>query len=868
MRDKSRLTDPHPDQRSSRTEDGGRDMYYYARLYRDHGFRVIPIRPREKAPAVRWKQYVNREPEEGEIRDWFLGKGPEETGIGVILGPSKLVVLDIEDRRWFPLFFDMPVEQLAKRTWICRTGKGYHIYYRYNGSQKADKIENVAEIRSGELICVLAESIHPNGAQYTWLSEIESLQIQYLDLRVLRRVKRRFKLLRGILQILPVGMSLYREGFRQDICLYLSGYLRKQGLDRSECRAIIRFICIQAQDEELDRRLKAVDDTYTKDLEEVAGYERLKETLTRISTGEEVQQFLDGLTALTEKGRRKKKKPPERDNRTDEEIIEDIIQHLNSTPTIHPGIDLIDDLLYMGIYLKDASQYLLISSESLIPARKEGGELIIRRAESRFVIGPQFWELSKNHFLRLSQLVNEVHRHGQINRETHTVGLQQVQELLRHYVWFDHEAIYTVVATWILGTYLFPIFQSYPILLLRGPREVGKSTLLSLLAQLCFNASPPETRYTEASLKRTAHHSRGTLLFDEQQYLTNRDRYGEVQALLEAGTEKGRIASLIDQDTGRRTVCEVYSPKALATRQTIGLEDKCIVIRMEEPPQGVRDEYEYNRSFLEEDERFDRVAVDLCAWALTHWKEIRERYRSLHPPSRLRGRAFQYWRPILAICSVAYPEHYDSVLEYGEMITESIRADIRTAELETVILRIVISQEFGAVSLKTLHNKVQEQMPDIQHWQTVRSALGNLGIIKSQYTGREGVMYYIDLERAITRAEQRGIDLTELRRGTDQPLPTTPPPLQDDEATPETADDHQETTTPGSATTGEGHPTPEGQGRTEDVEYVLVKFQYPIRTPFMGVDTRTYGPYVAGDQDQLPRQNAESLLKRGFVKIL
>jgi len=739
-----------------------KDMLDWAKFYTSKGFSVIPIKPQTKKPSIRWKKYQQSKPSPEELEQWFKGKNPEDVGIGMILASSNVVVLDIERFEFYDLFFDKPIEEIAKLTWVCRTGKGFHIYFRYDDKVSKIKAEGIAEIRAGSMITVLPPSLHPNGRQYEWLSDVESLQIAPLNLADYTRLINKIKLIRKHFNWVVELAPYWIEGCRHNLALHLAGYLRKQNLVHSECKTLVKLLCILSKDEELKDRLRAVDDTYKKDLTEVSGFKYLKQVLYTVAGESKAREILDKLEMALGKRKSEKRREEESEELSDEEIIRKIVEYEQSI-LVHPAQDLInnDELAYTYIHpTQDLT--LLITEKKLYPARKEGGQQIIKFAENKIIIKPEFWKINEKHFLRLQRLVVRLHREGYINKGASREVLQKLLEKVKYYVWFKNDINYIVIASWIIGTYLFVVFQFYPILELKGPRESGKSTLLSLLSKICFNATPPDVRFTEADFKRTAHHAKPTFVLDEQQYLADSKRYGEIKAILESATEKGRVTSIFDADGGRREEFEIYTPVAIATRREIGIEDKCIVIKMEEPPLEERDEYEYRRSFLETDEEFNEIGVGLFVFALTHHKDIKQVYDELRPTSKLRGRSFQYWRPILAIAKVAYPERFEEVLRYAETITEALREEIRSYEIETVVLRTILTDGITTTTLSDLLKRVQEERPDINAWQKIRSALDNLGIVKWKDTGKRPTIYHIDLKRAKERAIKRGIDVKAL----------------------------------------------------------------------------------------------------------
>ena len=63
--------------------------------YRRQGWSVIPQRPSTKRAYVKWKEFQDRRPSEGELRQWW--QAFPDAGIAVICGPlSGIVVIDVD----------------------------------------------------------------------------------------------------------------------------------------------------------------------------------------------------------------------------------------------------------------------------------------------------------------------------------------------------------------------------------------------------------------------------------------------------------------------------------------------------------------------------------------------------------------------------------------------------------------------------------------------------------------------------------------------------------------------------------------------------------------------------------------------------
>jgi len=96
--------------------------------YLKMGFSVIPVKPRDKGAAVSWAEYQKRQPTEQEIKQWF---NDGQFNIAIICGKvsGNLIVFDFDNLATVP-FVIGDVSEIAKKTMVVRTGKGYHVYYK------------------------------------------------------------------------------------------------------------------------------------------------------------------------------------------------------------------------------------------------------------------------------------------------------------------------------------------------------------------------------------------------------------------------------------------------------------------------------------------------------------------------------------------------------------------------------------------------------------------------------------------------------------------------------------------------------------------------------------------------------------------
>lgn len=154
---------------------------------------------------------------------------------------------------------------------------------------------------------------------------------------------------------------------------------------------------------------------------------------------------------------------------------------------------------------------------------------------------------------------------------------ESVKEILKLYIELPLPS-YGLISAWIIGTYFYRAFPSYPYLSFLGPKETGKSNTLECLTNLCFNAI--KTRLTTASLGDTADSLRGTIIFDQAHNFGDSLREILVDSYKKGGGKR-RIVELTAK--GRKIVeFDCYCPKAFASLEPLpdDLADRTFTVNM------------------------------------------------------------------------------------------------------------------------------------------------------------------------------------------------------------------------------------------------------------------------------------------------
>lgn len=142
------------------------------------GIRVIPIRPKNKIPAIsNWPAQASTNPDI--IERWF---GQGDYNLGIATGPeSNLLVVDVDDKNALTHY-----PWLKVKTPIAITNNGYHLYFKW--SAKLDGIPTTKvrplpgiDVRGKGGQVVAPPSIHPSGHIYRWADGLSITDVPLAD---------------------------------------------------------------------------------------------------------------------------------------------------------------------------------------------------------------------------------------------------------------------------------------------------------------------------------------------------------------------------------------------------------------------------------------------------------------------------------------------------------------------------------------------------------------------------------------------------------------------------------------------------------------------------------------------------------------
>lgn len=233
---------------------------------------------------------------------------------------------------------------------------------------------------------------------------------------------------------------------------------------------------------------------------------------------------------------------------------------------------------------------------------------------------------------------------------------QQIKAIYLKYCELKESNWYSVLALWVIGTYLYCLFETYPYLAFEGIKNTGKSKTARITTRLSFNGIL-SVNISEATLYRDIESQRPTLGIDEAEILKDPEKSKLIRAILNAGHFKG--AKVLRQEkTSKGTFFtrhySVYSPKLIANIR--GLEDtlesrtiKIIMLRAKTEKGLLLD--------TESSEDWNYLRHLCYCFCLCYFKEIKQIYLTDPEVKIANNRSNDLWSPILAIAKFVFKDN-------------------------------------------------------------------------------------------------------------------------------------------------------------------------------------------------------------------
>jgi hypothetical protein len=196
---------------------------------------VLPLRPRDKRPLIRWDMFQTALPSTSDVTGWFHRW--LDANLGIVTGAlSKLIVVDVDPRHGRDDSLGAFERRFGKKpaTVESRTGGGgRHFYFAYPGYpvQNRAGIGQGIDLR-GDGGYVAPPSIHPSGGPYVRLPA-QSPRGARTSTDAALAGYRNWRALRTGRSVGDWRKRAYPEGQRNSTIASLTGHLLWHGVDET-----------------------------------------------------------------------------------------------------------------------------------------------------------------------------------------------------------------------------------------------------------------------------------------------------------------------------------------------------------------------------------------------------------------------------------------------------------------------------------------------------------------------------------------------------------------------------------------------------------------------------------------------------------
>lgn len=424
---------------------------------------------------------------------------------------------------------------------------------------------------------------------------------------------------------------------------------------------------------------------------------------------------------------------------------------------VHPSVDYSDQLGYtLGLSIARKNSKLILTCNHVFDVKFGVFNLVEGETNLGILKQVQPMAVNRNYLLDTLKVVR-LKKSKRFSTEDllKSIRLELIAGKVSHYWYHEDGRWHIAVACWAIGTFLHVLFVHYPILNLQGERESGKSTLQFLLSYLVRSPTGRTAVLREAPLFRTIESLRPTFFIDVQQVVSRPD----LMDLCETCTEVGGSVPRCVGENHKVKYFEVYTPVCLATRVDIPFGSKAIRIITTKPPIELHREYTKRRNKIPRDSELSELRQSIMLCCFDYAKEVKAVYDTLEQTEKLYGRLFDYWRPLLAVCKVFFPNRYDELLSLAEDYALLYSPSDFMIEVENEVLRFaltIIGREPCGAYLKEITKTVDSKFPNLKiSWQRVKSAMSNLGIVNRFYSKRGGMYVYFNKEKIEVKTLER-----------------------------------------------------------------------------------------------------------------
>ena len=646
---------------------------------KEYNLKVFPLK--DKRPAVsNWQNYV------GEVTN--------DQPFGIVLGGgSKIFVIDVDDYSLFPNF-----TQFLDKTYIVKTGKGFHIFVKANALPQTMRLDNKQDqhidIQSTGTYVVGETSKHyakndgnyeETGKIYEKISSIRV--INYIDFET--EIKPILKKLGFDLTKKPV-----KEELREAIVNGINEGNRNNSLFKLACHLLSSKIDSSVVYDEI----MSINQRSPKPLDKEEVTQLFQSALSRTS-----QEILDGNQKF------------KISDRVEYELLDESPKELRAITLDEDKTRLILAYLSTKITENGIKKY---DSKAYIISNGIQGKTI------QALDDPQLYQKYIVNLSSKFRILDNKWKNQDIQRYLQSIDKVNPKEIFenlfnleRKYFEYEFDYDYYYEPCWIAHTYFYTFFDITPYNDYSGMKNVGKSKHLKFLRMLCYNGISSGDA-SISSIFRTIQGTGATLLLDETENLKGgKEDRADLENLLRNGFSKEGQVTRSKEGTRKEFQPEffsVFSPKALGHIHGLDnvLEDRCIKTKLNRTTNKNIADSEPDEN---EEPQIYKARESLYRLFLDYGDEIYEIIpKAKQLVKELSGREMKLWLPIMTMALFFENHGVEGIIAKitAKMLQTSEEKKISDLEdnLDFMILQILDKLEEIPIQSRQLYNTINGEL--------------------------------------------------------------------------------------------------------------------------------------------------------------
>jgi len=649
---------------------------------KEYNLGIFPLK--DKRPSVsNWQNY------DGQTR--------EDQSFGIVLGgESKVFVIDVDDYSLISHF-----EQFLDKTYMVKTGKGFHIFVKANTLPPTTRLNN----KQGQHIDIQSSGTYVVGE--TSKHYAKNSNGKYVETGKTYEIISNQRTINNIEYEAEVKPILEKLGFdtaKKSIKHELSEAIKNGIPEGNRNNALFKLSC------HILTTIKDIETSYNT-------ISTINEKSDKPLDKDELDLLFASAKTRTHDEILESNQNFKIDDRTEWKILDESPSELRAITLDENKTRWI--LVYLPTKITeneleqyDSKAYFVsngIDGKTILPI--DTPELKQRYVSSIF---------SSYKILSGKWKYKDIQKYIQSDEKVNPKQIfDDLYNLERIYFENEFEHDYYYEPCWITHTYFYTLFDVTPYNNYSGMKNVGKSKRLNFLRMLCYNGILSGDSST-SSVFRTIQGTGATLLLDETENLGGgKNDRTDLEALLRNGFSKGGMVTRSKEGKNKEFIPDlfsVYSPKGFGHINGFDnvLEDRCIKTRLTRTTNKKIADSEPDEK---EDQLIYKIRESLYRLFLDYADEIYE----LIPQAKslikeLSGREMKLWLPVITI-ALFYQNH--GIEKLVEKITAKMlltSEDKKISDLEDntdfKILQIMDSENIQQLptTSKMLYDKINAEL--------------------------------------------------------------------------------------------------------------------------------------------------------------